>query len=200
MTTPLRKCHICGLEAWTEENLENFTKDKKSPHGRTTICKKCLNIRTLKWSHQNPLKGRHIGMISRCYNPNKTEYRLYGGRGITVCDEWRNDINAFIDWANENGFKPELTIDRIDNDGPYSPENCRWVTQEQQCRNKRTNTTNWEKGTRICQKCKIEKPFSEFHKSSEIGWSGYKYTCKICYSAYQREYTKRKRREKLLLL
>lgn len=60
-------------------------------------------------------------MISRCENPNKTFYKNYGGRGIKVCAEWNKDFVAFKDWALENGYKDDLTIDRIDNDGNYSP-------------------------------------------------------------------------------
>ena len=80
------------------------------------------------------------GMKSRCNNPNYHQYYLYGGRGISVCDEWMDYIN-FKEWAINNGYKPGLTIDRIDTDGNYCPENCRWVTQKEQQNNKRTNRT-----------------------------------------------------------
>ena len=80
------------------------------------------------------------GMKSRCNNPNYHQYHLYGGRGISVCGEWMDYIN-FKEWAINNGYKPGLTIDRIDTDGNYCPENCRWVTQKEQQNNKRTNRT-----------------------------------------------------------
>lgn len=89
------------------------------------------------------IKGRLArirgGMQQRCYNPNNTAYNNYGGRGITICDEWLNNPLSFYTWATNSGYTDNLTIDRIDNDGPYSPENCRWVSQEDNCRNKRTN-------------------------------------------------------------
>ncbi len=75
------------------------------------------------------------GMRARCNNKNMT---YYGARGITVCPEW-DDFAAFRDWALSHGYTDSLTIDRIDFDGPYSPENCRWVTIKDQERNKRTN-------------------------------------------------------------
>lgn len=77
------------------------------------------------------------GMKSRCYNPNNEKYKDYGGRGITVCDEWKNDFQAFYDWAMSNGYKENLTIDRINVDGNYEPSNCRWADNITQSYNKR---------------------------------------------------------------
>lgn len=78
----------------------------------------------------------HSNMIQRCYNPASTFYHRYGGRGITVCEEWRHSRRAFKEWAKANGYADNLTIDRIDNDGDYSPQNCRWVTMETNCNNR----------------------------------------------------------------
>ena len=77
------------------------------------------------------------GMKTRCYNKNFIYYCNYGGRGIKVCDEWKNDFSKFYKWAINNGYKEGLTIDRINNDGNYEPNNCRWVTRAEQNRNKR---------------------------------------------------------------
>ena len=77
------------------------------------------------------------GMHQRCYNPKSIAYKYYGARGISICDEWIDDYKAFQDWALSHGYSDELSIDRINNDGNYCPENCRWATMKEQIANQR---------------------------------------------------------------
>lgn len=79
------------------------------------------------------------GMKERCFNNLATEYKNYGARGISVCDEWKNNFVKFYEWAMENGYKDNLTIERIDVNKGYEPSNCTWITKAEQAFNKRNS-------------------------------------------------------------
>lgn len=110
----------------------------KSNH--TTSCG-CL-VKEIHTTH-NLCKTRiykiYEKMKDRCYRKNFTFYNNYGGRGIKICNEWLNDFKLFYDWAIQNGYKDNLTIDRVDNNGNYEPSNCRWVDRKTQNSNTRRN-------------------------------------------------------------
>ena len=91
------------------------------------------------------ISRRLIYMKNRCYNPNNPKFNLWGGRGITICNEWLNSVEVFYEWANKNGYSDLLTIDRIDTDGNYEPNNCRWSTAKEQANNTRRNKCQKEK-------------------------------------------------------
>ena len=139
------KCGFCGNTF--KAQLQHINS------GNTKSCG-CYNKRRASETHKtHGLKNTRLYSIwsklkDRTLNPKNKQYNDYGGRGITICDEWKNDFMSFHDWAMENGYSDELSIDRIDNNGGYYPENCRWTTSIIQNRNKRipTNNTSGYKG------------------------------------------------------
>lgn len=104
-------------------------KGKNNPRYKTGLCMKDNEMRSIYNSWQN--------MKRRCLCPTNPKYHRYGGRGITVCKDWL-DIKGFYSWAVNSGWKKGFTIDRINNDGDYCPENCRWVSMSENSRKKRT--------------------------------------------------------------
>lgn len=116
--------------------------------GRTISCGCIRKELAIKQATKHNGSGTRLyriwsGMHSRCYNSDIPQYQRYGGRGISVCAEWR-DFSVFKQWAESNGYSSELTLDRIDNYGDYSPQNCRWATKKKQANNtSKTTKVEW---------------------------------------------------------
>ena len=129
------KCGFCGNE------FKANTYSINSGHSKSCGClKEKISKEGLNRKHNltnTRLYNTWSKLKDRVFNLKSKDYYNYGGRGITICDEWKNDFKSFYDWAMKNEYSDELSIDRIDNDGNYCPENCRWTTPTIQSRNRR---------------------------------------------------------------
>lgn len=114
-------------------------------------------------------------MRRRCSNPNTQGYKWYGARGIKVCEEWNKNFMSFYNWAINNGYQEDLTLERIDNDGPYSPDNCRWATTIEQGFNKTTSHKITFNGITKCtsqwSKDLGGNPSLVQNRINKLGWS-----------------------------
>ena len=112
-------------------------------------------------------------MRARCYCETEYHYKWYGARGIKMDDKWRNDYCAFKKWALGAGYSPELSIDRIDNDGDYTPDNCRWVDHKTQCNNTRRNHYTEAFGETLTMSQWADKtgiPYATIKRRIKRGW------------------------------
>lgn len=138
-------CKSCGcykIDVNRKQGKQQFTK-----HGKSDS--RIYNI----W----------CGMKQRCYDTNCNTYSNYGGRGITICDEWKNDFKSFYDWSMGNGYREDLTIDRINVNGNYEPNNCRWCTALEQSNNRRSNHLVIYKGVEMTVKQLSELCNMKYH-------------------------------------
>lgn len=122
----VKKGDVYACDECTEQRAKELNRIASTTHGLSGT--RIYNI----W----------IGMRDRCNNPKNDSYKYYGGRGIKVCEEWYKSFESFYKWAMSNGYKEHLTIDRINNDKGYEPDNCRWATYKEQNNNKRNNRKN----------------------------------------------------------
>lgn len=167
----LCKCE-CGNE--TVVYVSNLTT------GKTTSCGCYVreNIKNgIHMTHglrNHRLYGIWVNMKTRCYNSKSPKYKRYGGRGIKICDEWLDNFMNFYNWSMDHGYKDDLSIDRINNDGNYEPSNCRWTTAKEQASNKSTTNLITFNGKTQCVKAWTEElGFSKeaLRERLKRGWS-----------------------------
>lgn len=126
------KCMLCGVE--------HDVVGSSLTSGTSAKCRACVPRVTLKKPHRGErIYHIYTSMKQRCCNPNNTSYRRYGAKGVTVCPEWLNNPDAFIEWALKSDYSDSLTLDRIDSTKGYSPDNCRWVPYTVQSNNRSCN-------------------------------------------------------------
>lgn len=157
------------------------TKLVRAGNLRTGAVKSCGCLRKeIKPTLRHNMTGTRIysiwaGMKNRCYNKNEPAYKRYGGRGIRMCNEWKDVPDHFFEWAYKNGYTDNLTIERIDVDGDYCPENCTWIPRNKQQANRsycRMYTYNG-KTQNLTQWCyELGIPYKQVHnRINKLGWS-----------------------------
>lgn len=153
----LIRCDICGAE---RSRVRGTELRHKLRTGKPLFCDNCRRLAKSEREEQASAKKSYMkhyrelvqenillyytweGMKARCTRTTHHKYKDYGARGIYVCDEWRDNFLAFLSWSLSHGYEPHkgLSIDRIDNDDGYKPDNCRWATYQEQNNNRRTGT------------------------------------------------------------
>ncbi|WP_195245019.1 hypothetical protein [Clostridium celatum] len=172
-----RNYALCKCECGNEKvvSISNLIK------GATTSCG-CYRNQRIKETcekhgmYKTRLNKEYRGLKQRCYNSKNSRYKYYGGKNIKICDEWlgKDGFINFMNWSLENGYNDELTLDRIDVDSDYSPDNCRWVTMRIQCNNRTTShfeTFNGETKTVAEWADKVGIKASIIYKRLKRGWS-----------------------------
>ena len=144
----------CVCECGNEKDVLTYNlisgKSKSCGCARITTLKRVM---TKHGGRKTRIYGIFKGMCARCYNDHNPAYHYYGGKGVKICDEWKNDFAKFREWSFENGYDETSSIDRINPNGGYCPENCRWVSPQKQQNNKLNSaflTIDGEKLT-ICE-------------------------------------------------
>lgn len=165
-----------------------FARKRREPKGvRDTYWLKKHNM------CETPLYYVWQAMKQRCYNPNNPRYNVYGANGIKVCEDWKNNFISFMEWALESGYEIDLTIDRIDVKGDYCPENCRWITNQEQQNNTTRNVFiefNGEKLTISQWARKLNIDRATLNNRLKKGWSIEKSLTTPVNSFYKRNYKK----------
>ena len=132
------KCNECGWESDIQyRNIKYLS--QKCNHLNAANAYVNFNGKN-KWQNKR-LKTIFNGMVHRCYNKSDKHYNIYGGKGITICNDWLFDHSSFEKWALNNGYNDNLTIDRIDSDKNYCPDNCQWIPLEENAR--KAGKVNW---------------------------------------------------------
>jgi rubredoxin len=160
-------CSIAAKKRWERpEEHRKMSEGIKAAMARPEVREKYRINATTHGYSKHPLYGVRHNMIQRCCKPNSISYKNYGARGITICPEWLDGPEAFIEWGMKNGYKRGLWIERINYDSSYSPENCKFVTPTENLNNRRPISEKGKENCKIAANKRWENP--EEHKKRSI--------------------------------
>lgn len=165
-----KECNKCKQV----KSLEDFYFRKSSKDGHRNDCKICHIEGSENSNREIDIKTNGLytvwrGMKKRCLNKKNKDFRLYGGRGITICKVWLNNFEVFFRWAKTNGHERGLQIDRINNDGNYEPSNCRFVTLEVNSQNRSTTKLDRESVLEIKERLRNGEKQKDIAKIYDVG-------------------------------
>ena len=162
---------LCECECGTQRVISSSS--LRCGNSKSCGCLHKENVkRTINGLSKTKLYRNYSNIKQRCYNPKFSLYKNYGGRGIVMCDEWLNNFMSFYNWAINNGYKDNLTIDRIDVNGNYEPNNCRWILMDNQYYNRTDNVYYVVNNNKKClaELCKeYNMPYQTVRKRLERG-------------------------------
>lgn len=179
-----RTLWLCKCDCGNEVVAEGY--QIRKGYTKSCGCYRDEKVGDLNKSHgkrNSHLYTIYSAMKARCNNPNNKAYENYGGRGIKVCKEWDEDFERFYDWAKQNGYNKKLTLDRINVNEGYYPQNCRWITMKEQQSNRRDNIFIEHNG--------VKKTVNELAEEKGVSYN-------YIYARYFRDYEQERKRAKEL--
>jgi len=167
-----KKCYLFKCDCGNEKIIvgQNVLNEKTKFCGCFRKIKSCKNSKITHNMSNHKLYKVFSGMIKRCYNKNNKDYKNYGDKGVLIYNKWLEDRTLFFEWALQNGWKEGLTIERIEVNGNYEPNNCKFITMKEQAQNRR-NSIPLNKKNEILRLYKEDNTIKDISKQMDLKYS-----------------------------